>query len=113
MKKENWLYDENGNVRKELYTQGRVELNELERNLTTVPDWCQIPPELAALKRGDTIYIKPEYEVANKFGGRMTFIQLSGVSDGPCLFCRTDDGGGGFIGREMLVDKTNPTLVKR
>jgi hypothetical protein len=128
----NWLYDEHGRVRKELYQLSRNELDEKQLEVTA-PDsehnppwtdectpgcdprlWPNSNPALKALESGDTIYVKPTYSVAAEFNGRMTFIAFAGVAGGlppsKCMFCRTENGGGGFVGTSMLVDPSNPTM---
>ena len=110
------LYDENGKLRKELYTISPTELDEIQAGLDLEPDkdWVlQLrerfwPQAVRNLKPGDIIYIRPEYSVAKGFGGRMTFISFGGSCN--AFFCRTEDRGGGWIGPEMLVNRENPTL---
>lgn len=112
----NWLLDEEGKVRKELYTMSPTELDEKQAEVADTPepqwvvDWRKEhwPEAVRALESGDTIYVKPEYCVAKQFGGRMTFICFGGSIN--AFFCRTEDRGGGWIGLEMLVDVNNPTL---
>ena len=115
MNKSNWLYDENGQVRKELYTMSKMELDEKQAELAAKPnpEWCKecILKEskgIQALTSGDIIYVQSKYSIASKFCGRMTFICFHGAGLGLGMFCRTEDGGGGFISVEMLVDKENP-----
>jgi hypothetical protein len=107
--KPNWLYNEKGEVHPALHSMSKLELDEKQAEIVNHPaaSWAIFPKAVKALESGDTIYINPKYSVASKFDGRMTFIQLSGNS----LFCRTEDGGGGFIGVEMLMDKDNPKLL--
>ena len=111
MENENWLYDKNGKVRPSLHTVSPSELDVLEKKSEGVPAFVSIPAELAALKPEDLIYIKPIYTVAARFGGEMIFKKLEGFNRGPCLFCRTQDGGGGYISLEMLVNPANPRLL--
>jgi len=117
MKTPNLLHNEKGEVRPELYMQSKDDLDALQLHLPSKDEIRKtfgsdaIPEALDKLDSGDVIYIQPQYLVANKFGGRMTFIACSGMSrGGATMFCRTDDGGGGFVGEDMLVDPNNPTL---
>lgn len=111
MKSENWLYGADGKVRPELYTISPTELDKIQQRAMCVPDYCPIPPALAALKSGDKIYVEPRYSIASEFAGEMTFIALDGTTgDGPAMFCRTANGGGGFISQQMLRDRNNPRL---
>ena len=111
-----WALDENGKLRKELYTLSPSELDEQQASFAVTPEqqWSaewrnqHFPKAVLALESGDVIYIKPEYSVAAKFGGRMTFISFGGSMN--AFFCRTEDKGGGWIGPEMLVDQNDPML---
>ena len=112
-----WALDESGNIRRELYTISPTELDEIQATFSigNEPDWVvawrneNYPKAILALEPGQVIYIKPEYSIANHFGGKMTFIGFGGSMN--ALFCRTEDRGGGWIGLEMLVDKDDPGLT--
>ena len=129
MSKNNWLYDENGEVRKQLYQMSSRELDEKQLEVLTRPDlhnppwsdkpepwhdkklWPSSNPALSELESGDVVYIDPSLFVAKQFGGRMTFIAFAGSTGlAKCMFCRTEDGGGGFIDTSHLVDPSNPKL---
>ena len=113
-----WALDNTGALRKELYTITPTELDEQQAafSVTPEPQWAvdlrnsNFPKAVLALESGDIIYVKPEYSIANKFGGRMTFISFGGSCN--AFFCRTDDRGGGWVGPKMLVDKDNPRRSK-
>lgn len=100
-----WALNEHGGLRKELYTVSREELDAMEINgIAGQTEWHTFPESLKSLEPGDIIWVRPEYSIAERFGGRLIFRQLSGNA----IFTRTSDGGGGFIGEEMLVNINNP-----
>ncbi len=94
-----WLHDEQGNVRRELYTQSPNEIAAKAAELDARPTSYQGHPRV-----GLQVHVKPKYSIVSGCDGWMNVVRFdrSAINGPSVLSERPDGGGGGFISLEMI-----------
>jgi len=120
----NWLYDENGKMRKGLYTVYPEEIAKLAAQIDaelTLPrePHLNVPGEnrhrvpmvksrfakCVFIQPGDKIRVHPHYAIAAKFDGWLTVVRaVMNPIMGLDVLAQAQDGTGGFVSPHMIVE---------
>lgn len=113
MKKDNWLYDENGNVRKELRS---LDTADIERKKVEIDANTQVPVTQCEfqVQIGDELLLAPQFRNEGAWGADWVIVVRVDrkIINGPSVhfLCLAPNGHGGFARADMFVGWRRPGL---